>query len=543
MNDSDKLNQNKNGNFWLFAGLLCILLISTMARSIDRPFTGLHSWGEAGGAWKARSYLKYGLDYTKGFCVWAVGNPPQENPHRAMDHPQLGRFLPAVDMLIWGINERAIRIGGIIRMIITLLIFMNILRMLLNQKTAIIGGLLFVLLPLVGYFGTGAAGEMGWEYPLNFLAIWCYLIIIREPEDAPVAKKFHKWSLATSLFLAIQICWCSFFLAAAIGIHYVGRCIHKKQLPQTTLLAILVLAPFLSMALNFLIMTVGFDWNWHKIVELYKWRSLKGEMQDFIWADWFAKLWEFAIINFSLPLLITAIAYLTVGQLYIFAAIGTKKSENAATQRFPQFWLFLMPAIFQLFLLKGSLWKHEFWEAPLIPVIVIAGAMGIVMLSELLSKIKPILGKIALVLLVGVITLSCIKHLNYYHSISHFSPQKVKLFKMLNGLIPSDKALLSFEPFTVKQHSAKGEHFRPEVGWYLDRRVIQARTLDEIQKHALQGKGSYYLVPYHPQLAPLIKQLQQTYKFESIPGDPGGPKKAPMRPYLLFNLNSKAAGR
>ncbi|MHC4160000.1 MAG: hypothetical protein ACYSSO_13085, partial [Planctomycetota bacterium] len=102
MRKEDNLSQsNKTVSFWLCAVLLAILLGSILARDIDRPFYGLHSWGEAGGALKARNYLRYDLKYTKGFAVWAVGDPPKENPNRALDHPQLGRFLPAVEMAIF----------------------------------------------------------------------------------------------------------------------------------------------------------------------------------------------------------------------------------------------------------------------------------------------------------------------------------------------------------------------------------------------------------------------------------------------------------
>jgi len=116
----------------------------------------------------------------------------------------------------------------------------------------------------------------------------------------------------------------------------------------------------------------------------------------------------------------------------------------------------------------------------------------------------------------------------------------------LNERIPSNKALLSpmlpIEGLVVQQHPVKGAFYRPEVAWYLDREIVQAATFSEIQKQAQTGRYRYYLVPALQQLAPLINQLQQRYKFESIPADPGGPGQAPMLPYLLFDLYSKASG-
>jgi len=40
---------------------------------ITRPHYGLHSWASANHVWAARSHLKYGLGYTKGYHTPAVG--------------------------------------------------------------------------------------------------------------------------------------------------------------------------------------------------------------------------------------------------------------------------------------------------------------------------------------------------------------------------------------------------------------------------------------------------------------------------------------
>jgi hypothetical protein len=91
--------QNKLDKFWILGGLLCVLLISIMAWDINRPFTGLHSWGQAHEAWATRVHVKYGLGYTKGFVTWAVGDPPTSNPSRYLDHPQLQLLADAVSAL------------------------------------------------------------------------------------------------------------------------------------------------------------------------------------------------------------------------------------------------------------------------------------------------------------------------------------------------------------------------------------------------------------------------------------------------------------
>lgn len=111
--------------FWLCAGLLAALAASNLSRDITRPFYGLHSWGQAHFAWVARSHVKYGLRYTKGFDTFAVGDPPTENPTRYLDHPQLPTLLDATAMLLFGINTWALRIAHMSATIATLLIFLK----------------------------------------------------------------------------------------------------------------------------------------------------------------------------------------------------------------------------------------------------------------------------------------------------------------------------------------------------------------------------------------------------------------------------------
>jgi hypothetical protein len=525
------------GHFWIFAGLLCILLVSILGRDIGRPFTGLHSWGEASGAWAARAHVKYGLGYTRGVSTWAVGDPPTQNPTRYYDHPQLSVLTLALFMSVFGVSEWSYRLVNLIASVLILAVLLKIVKGLLDDKTALLAGLIYVLFPINGYFGCGY-----WITLMGLSAIWCYLVLIDGLKDGPEPGRVHKWALAASLFLAFQFGWEGFFYALAIGVHYVVRCIRRKQFPEKTLLAILIVAPLSSLVLNLLVMAAGYGWDFSKIVDLFKWRSGKGEMAEFNWGKWFARFWEFAAMNFTVPVLIIAVLYLTFGQLLIVTSPTSRRSSGEVSGRFPQFWLLFLPGFFQVFLLKGALWMHHYWERPFSPLVAMATALGIMTLADLLSKARPLVARICIAALVGIITIWCIKGLNHYYSIRHFSPERVGLFKMLNERIQPDKRLLSFQSQTVEQHEAKGEHYRPEVAWYLDREIDIATTFADVQAKAQTGLYPYYLIPAVQQMAPLIQQLQQRYKFESVRGDPGGPNLAPMLPHLIFDLQSKGPG-
>ncbi|MFA5422399.1 MAG: glycosyltransferase family 39 protein [Phycisphaerae bacterium] len=539
------VNQDKRfSNFWLIAGLLCILLTVSMSRDIFRPFYGLHSWGESHPYWNARVHLNYGLGYTKGMMTKAVGNPPTEHPLRYLNHPQLQALIHTVFMAVLGTDEWTLRSVNIAMTVISLLIFLKILRDLLDDKTALLTGLLFCLLPLIGYFGTNY-----YMYPFALAAIWFYLVITGNLKNAPQPGRFHWTGLALSLFFAIQIAWECFFFALAIGIHFVFRSlknyIRKKQLPDFKLLAVLTIAPLSSLLINILVMTAGNGWDWSHFGKTFLWRSTTGEMQQHDWHAWFARLWEFAVINFTLPILIIAITYLTIGQLLAFIENKMNADNGQRPRQFPQFWLFLMIPVFQLFILKGCLWQHQTWERPLTFIVTIAAAQGIMLSGDLAKKIHKRLADIVVLVLIGIILIASVKGTNHYYNIRWQSPNKIKMFQQLNSMIRPDKRLLSFEDFIVNQGGeAKIPFIRPEIAWYLDRQITQATSLEEVEKYAETGLYPYYLIPNVPQLQPFIQQLQQRYKLENyIVGDPGELNdgkfyRAAMMNYLIFNLNS-----
>ncbi|MHC4756438.1 MAG: hypothetical protein ACYTBP_14990, partial [Planctomycetota bacterium] len=379
------------------------------------------------------------------------------------------------------------------------------------------------------------------------LAMWCYHVLIGSFGKSQEPKKWHKYILAATLFLAVQLSWCGFFYAIAFGVHYVGRCIFRRRMPDKTILAILIIAPLSSLILNFVIMASGYGWDLQKIIDLYKWRSAKGEMQQFQWAAWFAKFWAFAVTNFTLPVVITTIMYLTFGQLFVLASDNHSPKQITTSRRFPHFWFFILPGMFQMFLLKGCLWRHQTWEMPLWPVFAIAAALGIMVLRDVLTKISQKLADTCAVALVIVIVGFCLAGTNYYYSIKWQSPGKIKMFKMLNNKIPPTKSLLSFEDFIVNQHKSKGAFCRREIAWYLDREIVPAGNLQDIQNFAATGKYPYYLIPHIKQLMPLINQMKQRYRFEYVPGEKGERTKdnkflkAGMVPYLIFDLNDTTA--
>jgi hypothetical protein len=496
--------------FWILAIILSILLIAIMAHDITGPFIEMHSWGHAHDAWVARSHVNYGLGYTKGFDTFAVGNPPPAQPTRYLDHPVLFTLLNAAAMSALGVNEWSLRAMNILCTIIALLLFLKILHHLVDDIIALLAGLFFCLFPLIAFFGVNM-----WLYPLALLAFWCYLAVIGALKNVTV-RKWHKPVLALAIFLAIQMTWEGFFFAMAIGIHYVCHCIHKKKKPDWTLFSILAAAPFASLALDFTILAAGQNWDFARLFELAKIRSTSGELGSLSWSVWFGRFTEHALTNFSLPVIIAALLSITFGQFY---AAVQENNPRPYSIKFPQFWLFFMPAFFQLVLLKGTLYPHQYWERPMAPFMAIAAALAVMILFDILKRFKWTIAALASAVLTILLCAGCIYGINYYYGIRWENPQRMQMFKDLNSKIPPDKALLSLEPLTVDQFpGVKAASYRPEIAWYLDREIEQADTIEQIAEKAKTGKYPYYLFSAdmgEPAARKLFSELLKRYKLDS----------------------------
>jgi len=185
----------------------------------------------------------------------------------------------------------------------------------------------------------------------------------------------------------------------------------------------------------------------------------------------------------------------------------------------------------------------------------------LMLLWDILKKVNRRAACLAVLLFGAVLAVCCIRGTNYYYGIRWQSPDKIKMLKMLNQSIPSDKGILSLDPsFIVNQHSSKGAHYRPEIAWYLDReitpsgvfgpdgRIMVSESLKDIEEKAKTGRFSYCLVPEviprRAPLAPLINQLAQQYEYMRVPGHDGESKygkfyRAWMPNYWIFDLQSK----
>jgi hypothetical protein len=545
------------------AAVVVVLLALVLIQQpyLDRPFMGLHSWAEAMGGWQGRCHVVYGLGYTKGVSTLAVGHPPPEDPKRYWDHPQGTALLNGLSLAVLGVSEWAFRVGKLVYVLAAVAIFMMILRGLYDEWVAMVGGLLFVLLPITAYFGTAP-----YLAPLSFGAIYLYLVCIGEIKNVKTPGKRHLIGLAVCLLLAQQIGWQATFYAGAIGIHYVARCAFRRTWPRPALLGVLAGAPALGLAAVFLVMAGGFGWQVDRIVDLFIWRAGKGEQKAFEWGAWWTRLGEHAVGNFTLPVLGTVIAYslyLVGANLWVLAM--RRRGKQKAGQppcMLRHASLLLLPAILQLFILKGALWMHQYWERPLALYIAAAGAMGVLLFARIVGQLHRILGPVAAVMGLALLALPCWAGIQSYYGIWWQHPAKIAMLQELREVVPPEKLLAvgpdGMDPvegpttsFIVNQHASKGEHLRPEVAWYVDRPLQLIYGRDVVERARATG-ATHYLMPAiagsrqaPPIMQETVKALARRCKvvqvFEYQKGQ-RGPEgrfyRAGMMPYILFDLHT-----
>ena len=531
--------------YWVATGVLMVLLVATQSREISRPFYGLHSWAKAHGAWFGRTTAKFGFGYTKGFSTWVVGDPPPATPRRYLDHPQLRMAGYGLEAKILGWTEWAYRTWNILRSVVLLLVLLAIFRAISTDRTSILAGLIFVMLPITGFFSA-----VDWGHVLNWVAIWAYLVAAGMlPSRTPRAR--HLWLLAGAEFFCLQFDWRGAFFCFAIGVHYVARCLFRRQRPKGVLLCIMVVAPVLSLLVNFTIMAAGWGWDFGKIYDLIAWRSAGTPEVPFTWGDWFFRFWEYAGTNFTWPVLVLSGVYLLTGPARMLLK-RLKRTPEWLGPYLPAIGLIALPGVFQILILKNSLRAHQHWEDSLAPFIALACALMICMLWDAVRTKGLFPARAVCGLVLGVVTVSCAMGLNHYHYIRWQHPQMIRLLKNLNKSIPSDKGLLSFESFEIFEHPVKGAHYRPEIAYYLDRPIAQAQQLNDILAKARTGKYTHYLVPqvWPPDprvtqyLGALTRELRKHYPASGIAGAPGEFEedgqmlRQGMLPYTLFDLRS-----
>jgi tetratricopeptide (TPR) repeat protein len=511
---NDKIAPAMTARDWraTITGILVFIFVLLAARDINRPFTGLHSWDQAQDAWSARSILNYRLGYTKGLTTMAVGNPPPAVPPWYLDHPQLPPLLDAGAMALFGRNEAALRLASLITTAASLPFLIALLRRLYDEETAILATFLFIVFPITPYFNYSCSC---WILPFMLLAYWCYLTLIGELRDAPPPGKRHLLGLGLALFALPQLFWTGLLYTAAIGSHYLLRCLAKRRRPDRPLLLTLILSPAISAIAAFGVLLCARTGGWRSLLGVYLWRARMTNDSGRTTLGWALNQWEMLQNNFTLPAVLIVGAYLAYRALVRIRALraGVERSDAPpqTSRAFDHAWILVMPSILHAAVFSESLWVHNHdykWFA--LPF-AIAAALGILQMRDSLLTRGAALANAATLIVLAVVCGFAARGINNYYAVRNWSTAEVDLFKHLNSEMAPDETLLTYQSYLMVENPHKLSYFRPEVAWYLDRDMAVATTLEDIERRAATKKYPYYLVPQDLAPPALIEQLKARY--------------------------------
>jgi hypothetical protein len=539
--------------FWLFAAgvVLVFVLIQTFdftlvppeyrGFQLTRPFCDLHSSHEAARAWAGRSLLKYGLGYTKGYATLAVGDPPHLIPEYEVSDLPADGWICALGMLVFGAQDWSARLFDLALSAACLLAILALLRRLYGSERTLLSGLLLVLLPLSGCFGS--------EFLMLLLGLWAfcrYLQLAGRLGGELGGRSRHLIELAISLFLLVQLNWAGIFYALAVGLHYVFYHVVRRQF-QWRVLAVLAVASLSSLALDLYVMAgglrhnlsleapyggseasvlAGTDSSWGLVRSLYQLAGVESEQGSFSWLSWLDANLRHAHANFSAPILIFLAVYL----LYLVAAHarglarrlihpsgGNSPGGSARILRpFPHLWFLVLPGLMFVFAFEGLLWRHPYWQSPFALFVAVGAASSVLLAGDVFRRVHVWLGRSVVVVLIVMISVFCNHGLAEYRDIREQSPRTLALFERLNKEIRPDRALLTFKDYAIRRGKGEPAVYQPEYAWYLDREMVPAnawryepkywalsvriedvatKTVREVQARAQTGCFRYYLIP------------------------------------------------
>jgi len=470
--------------------------------------------------------------------------PPTESPARYLDHPQLAALLNTIPLFLFGINDWALRLSALIVATLSLLLLLALLRRLYDETTSLLAGSIYVLFPITGYFYWVGY----WMFPVIVVAFWCYITIIDGFKDKSEPRLIHFLGLGTMLFLMVQLGWVGFMYAAAIGTHYVIFSLQKRSMPDLKLFLILLVTPLLSLALIFLILIAARGWNYQQMIDLYAWRSTLSSGGERSSVAWWANFLNLMRTNFTLPVLVLVGAYFLDAVIQRGRIMDADESSNSgassqklieqdgSTRGFRYVWIFLMPGVFYTAIFTETMWVHQYMYRHFSLFLAIVAALTILRIRDLLMTRNLVIANIMTALILITIFVFCTMGLNTYHDIEWYPPKQIEMFVKLKNKIPPEHSLLSYESHIINSNPAKGSFYRPQVAWYLDREIVVARSLLEIQEYAATGRFPYYLIANTG--VPLFRELKKLYKYKYVQGYPGNRMKVGMSPYHIFDLRA-----
>lgn len=452
-------NPNNHPRNAICLALLLIAYAVGLFRQVDEPWIRIHDWNGAYYSQLARNALRYPFDTHHGMPLVAVGDHarPDERSIYAT-HPAGLVWVLAASFKLFGEHEFAARLTAILASLIGVGFLFDLIRREMGRLTALIVGLIYVILPMNVFFGRMVNHE---PYCMSamLMALWCWQSL----ENKPAHAELRTWTLIgliLSVFFCAAIDWPGFLFAGLLCIH--ATVAYRANRIGGRLCAIVWTATLIScFAIILHIVYGGLEGSWLSLWAIFTSRTGSGTNEKIIVGSG----WGHTVENLTLVAI-------------VFSVIGL---SCLCSRRLREFAAFKLPAAAWVVAATGILWVgvfwrqyrvHNYWLFYLGPCCAVFSAIGICMVRRLCHRFGRVVGHGSLIISLLLLMLACSRMTDLFFSSILCPPEYVIEWKRLHDATPPDaRVLLPWNPIRKEQF---GEYvYRnitpPQMAWYLDR--------------------------------------------------------------------------
>jgi Dolichyl-phosphate-mannose-protein mannosyltransferase len=368
-------------------GLLIILICATAFRvvTLDRPFDyDPEATGSSYGVF-ARNYLRFAWTETYGMPTLTVGRPPNAPITIYHNHPPIVPLLIFPFYALFGFGQWQTRIATSIASIAAILGLYMTLERFGSRRIALVSAACFAATPMNLYFG-GQPEVTG--MPLVLFAIcsvWAYLKFCQSLNSTNLMVLLGVFALAGATD------WPAYILLPIFLFHF----LMTQPRREWTWIFIFCFAGAAVFAIVYIYIKFAADLPWDWMVAPFLDRSGPGgKFGSFTAAQWFKTALKYNITLHTIPLLLTATAWLI--------AMSWRNAKAGATVA----WLLLSWGIAFVLIGRQGAHDHEWWWWPLTPGVATASGIWLDWLVQKTGKFlnpsaaNPILGSALLILAV-----------------------------------------------------------------------------------------------------------------------------------------------
>lgn len=452
-------------------GVISMALLLTayavgLVRQVDEPWVGLHDWNGAFYSQLARNLIRYPFNVHHGMPLVAIGgDAPADERSIYATHPAGLVWVTAAAFRVFGECETAARLIAILASLITLGLWVGLIRESHGREIAILSGLIYSLLPMSVYFGRMLNHEALCLCGM-IVALFCW-----QRSGLQAGAGGMRWPavfgcLAGVLF-AILIDWVGVLFAGFFGCHVLWQW-RRGRAAGTAAAVVLLVSIVSTVGVVLHIVYGGLEGRWSDLVAIFTSRSatIERDATDLFWLN--------TVDNLTMPVIVLgAFGLASSAWRRASKSPGTGQPSPASSGgRADGVWVLAATGLVWLVVFRRQYQIHQYWAFYLGPLIALWAAQGILVIQNLTRRFGVRVSAGAAAIAILAILFGSQAGVNHLYSQRSLPEDLVEACqKIRNETPPGQRIVLMRDP--VAREAFGGYVFRniipPQLAYYLDR--------------------------------------------------------------------------